>query len=550
MIRHLTLTDVGPARKLEFEFAPRLNILTGDNGLGKSFVLDVLWWVLTTTWAGEKAFPWRPPQILKLDSEEPQGHDPDGSGQGSGAGTGSGAGSDDGSGYGGGAGSGAGAEDGSGYGGGADSGAGAGVDDGSGHAIAPKIEAILGPQSTGADESLGVQTTGEFDWRQQEWRRRRRGYSPQVQKWIDDQAPFAARVDEGDLSPPSLLIYARADGSYAVWDSYYTKGGIDSFAEAAIVLSGAEVWGGQRVEDNQFAEGKRTVIAGLIDDWVSWQQRSRSREFELLCRVLHFLSSPDEPLVPGEPVRVHLRDRRDIPTLATPYGTVPVTHASAGVRRAISFAYLVVWAWTEHAKAAKASRRATTRDVVILIDEPELHQHPAWQRAFLPAVLKAVGSIAPNAAVQVFAATHSPLVLASLESTWVEESDDLFVLERDGRLIRAEELSFTKEGDVSSWLASTVFGRVGGRSQEGELAIAAAMDVMAGRIGDAEKHLALLEERLHGLTTIAGEQPMRTRPQPLVERVHEALTRTLPGHDRFWARWVKTWDRHADRVRS
>ena len=60
MIRHLTLKDVGPARDLKFAFSPRLNVLTGDNGLGKTFVLDVLWWVLTTTWAGEKAFPWRP----------------------------------------------------------------------------------------------------------------------------------------------------------------------------------------------------------------------------------------------------------------------------------------------------------------------------------------------------------------------------------------------------------------------------------------------------------------------------------------------------------
>lgn len=60
MLRHLHLKDVGPSRDLEFEFAPRLNVLTGDNGLGKSFVLDVAWWALTGGWSGEKAFPWRP----------------------------------------------------------------------------------------------------------------------------------------------------------------------------------------------------------------------------------------------------------------------------------------------------------------------------------------------------------------------------------------------------------------------------------------------------------------------------------------------------------
>ncbi|WP_218969708.1 hypothetical protein, partial [Candidatus Synechococcus spongiarum] len=30
--------------------APRLNLSIGDNGLGKSFLLDVAWWALTRKW--------------------------------------------------------------------------------------------------------------------------------------------------------------------------------------------------------------------------------------------------------------------------------------------------------------------------------------------------------------------------------------------------------------------------------------------------------------------------------------------------------------------
>ena len=30
--------------------APRMNLVTGDNGLGKSFLLDVAWWALTRKW--------------------------------------------------------------------------------------------------------------------------------------------------------------------------------------------------------------------------------------------------------------------------------------------------------------------------------------------------------------------------------------------------------------------------------------------------------------------------------------------------------------------
>ena len=33
--------------------APRLNLITGDNGLGKSFLLDVAWYCLTRRWPQE-----------------------------------------------------------------------------------------------------------------------------------------------------------------------------------------------------------------------------------------------------------------------------------------------------------------------------------------------------------------------------------------------------------------------------------------------------------------------------------------------------------------
>lgn len=57
MIKTLELNYVGPSDHLEIEFGDRLTVFTGDNGLGKSFVLDVAWWMLTKEWAGEMAMP-------------------------------------------------------------------------------------------------------------------------------------------------------------------------------------------------------------------------------------------------------------------------------------------------------------------------------------------------------------------------------------------------------------------------------------------------------------------------------------------------------------
>lgn len=51
MIKKLQLHDLGPVPDLSAEFGQRLNLFTGDNGLGKTFLLDVCWYALTNTWA-------------------------------------------------------------------------------------------------------------------------------------------------------------------------------------------------------------------------------------------------------------------------------------------------------------------------------------------------------------------------------------------------------------------------------------------------------------------------------------------------------------------
>ena len=55
ILQLLQLSGTGPAARLDCQFAPRLNLLTGDNGLGKTFVLECAWWALTGSWAGYPA---------------------------------------------------------------------------------------------------------------------------------------------------------------------------------------------------------------------------------------------------------------------------------------------------------------------------------------------------------------------------------------------------------------------------------------------------------------------------------------------------------------
>ncbi len=53
MLEYLELDNVGPAPRMKIDFAPRVNIITGDNGLGKSFLLDTAWWAIAADWPAE-----------------------------------------------------------------------------------------------------------------------------------------------------------------------------------------------------------------------------------------------------------------------------------------------------------------------------------------------------------------------------------------------------------------------------------------------------------------------------------------------------------------
>lgn len=57
MLKRLTAIGTGPQPSYDLELAPRLNIFTGDNGLGKTFILDLVFYACTFTWARETARP-------------------------------------------------------------------------------------------------------------------------------------------------------------------------------------------------------------------------------------------------------------------------------------------------------------------------------------------------------------------------------------------------------------------------------------------------------------------------------------------------------------
>jgi hypothetical protein len=316
-----------------------------------------------------------------------------------------------------------------------------------------------------------------------------------------------------------LTIYARVDGGFSVWDparNYWRNakalGVDDPDRPDAYHFGPDELWNGLRG-----AHGK-IICRGLIEDWVTWQLKESAKKqsrFHMLRRVLKHLSPPGEPLLePGDPVRIAVDDSREHPTLRMPYGDVPLVHASAGIRRVLGLAYLIVWAWSEHETARKLLSQPAENRIVLLFDEVETHLHPRWQRDIVASLLKVVEDLgAEHAHLQVLLTTHSPLVLAAMEPAFNEKTDRLFHFRLEDDVVSLDRLDIYARGDASDWLTSEVFELGQARSLEAETAMQAAEDWLDG------KRRALPA----GLSSFT--------------QIDAALRETVPGDDPFWIRW-------------
>lgn len=421
-LAYLELKSVGPATRLVFEPAERVSLVTGDNGLGKTFLLECAWWALTGQWVSLPAYP-------RTD---------------------------------------------------------AGIND-------PKISFKI----TGESPQVEA-VASKYDWAGLTW------VSPKDRPTI-----------------PGLLVYARVDGSFAVWDPARnnladTKSN-SGLVPSSFAFTRDQVWDG--LEGKIGIEGKTSAyINGLIRDWVTWQNKPDRYPFEVFRKVLLRLSPPSAGdlgiLEPGDPIRLPY-DAREIPTLKHPYGDIPIVYAAAGVRRIVTIAYLIVWAWYEHNVQSSLIRRSPQKRMVIIVDEMEAHLHPQWQRRILPSLLEVSQDLAAGLQTQFIVATHSPLVTASIEPYFDVDKDKLFHLDMVQRdmfksEVVIEELPFVKYGLVDSWLMSSVFELKHARSLEAE---------------------AVIEEA----------KTLQNSVQPAVERiaeVHRRLVRYLSAEDEFWPRWT------------
>jgi len=226
--------------------------------------------------------------------------------------------------------------------------------------------------------------------------------------------------------------------------------------------------------------------------------------------------SVSEKLELGSLTRISLDDVRDMPTIRMPYQQdVAIVHASSGMRRIMALAYFLVWAWEEHKKAAKQLGETATKQITFLIDEIESHLHPSWQRSIVPALLSVMEKLTKSAEVQLITATHSPLIMASVEPLFDAQQDAWFDLDFERKKVVLRRRDFEKHGDVATWLVSEAF------------------DLKSGRPIEYER---LVEE---ASTLLDKDQPTEKQ----IAEMYQKLIRALGPKDEFLFRWRAICDK-------
>ncbi|MCL2825037.1 MAG: ATP-binding protein, partial [Polyangiaceae bacterium] len=347
-------------------------------------------------------------------------------------------------------------------------------------------------------------------------------YSLRGVRWLGSRVAECAGFDSEDTPDlRSIVIYQRADGGMSIIDPLHSMGesedseqgeqfgygfplqqGAEFHGWRVLQFAESDVWNGLVLSDDN-----KPVCRGFIADVEAWAFDRRYASFEYLDQVVGALvGSEEEFKLIRETERVYLDDGRDYLVLSGPTGRFSSAHVPAGFRRVLALAYMIVWAIRDNMVKAERKSYPSADRIVLLVDGPESYLHPKWQRTLVPGLSQAAGK---GYEVQTVVATHSPLVLASIDTSFDAERDALFKLDLAGNQSLLQKRRYSPHRDVNKWLTSDAFGlrTPGSCGVERELA----------------KAVSLLE---------GGELTPRTAKE-MEDRLHVVL----PDIDRFWRIW-------------
>ena len=214
------------------------------------------------------------------------------------------------------------------------------------------------------------------------------------------------------------------------------------------------------------------IVQKIIDiDYAAYRQ-DRPEVRNVIDKIISMVSEITE----GYSMRfagVGEDERGLFPRITTPSGTLPLDVLSQGTQSLIqSIAHLMI-GFSEY---YEFSADLEQKPGVLLIDEIDAHLHPSWQRRVIPTLIRHLPKL------QIFCSTHSPLMLAGLDSGQVQ-------LLRPGK--NGKVSVSRNESDIVGWSADEILRNF--------------MEVPTPTDVETAEHVTRLEELRHKETLTPAE---------------------------------------------
>jgi len=350
MLERFSLTGIGPATPFDLDLGSRLTLITADNALSTTVVMDLIWWTLARSWPTRLLLP---ESALVLASE----------------------------------------------------------------IEGDRREGVRRPDAVG---------TARIDYRI----RARSGeslvgccrYQPRPPQpleawWSEDGALWRENT--------RTLIYARADGGF----SLYHPAGLDETTVYEFHSSGGrpfalhmtedEVWHGARRPEHKIG------CNGLFLDWRRWLNEDPAT-FDRYQRLVTALSPPAEPItLLSEPLALREAAYHNVPVVQLPHGRAPIYAASAGVRRVLALAYMLLW---PRVGDGSMRRKAVLDDdrIMVMVDELGTHLASDWCRSLAPALLSLAPALGVAEKLQFLITAKTDAIAMGLQGRTNADIDRLF----------------------------------------------------------------------------------------------------------------------------
>ena len=262
--------------------------------------------------------------------------------------------------------------------------------------------------------------------------------------------PADIREQPGTAGPLPDIGFSAFVPSLRQSTEYRAKGPSISWAEPPPGLDSSEDGGLNAPELLKRRRLMRTDAAVVSDEsviqkMVDLDYAGYRRNQDQIHWLIEMVASVASKITEGYPLKflaIGKDDRGLFPEFQTIDGNLPLNALSQGTQSIVQWLARFLFGYAEYYDYPE---KLEDKPAILIVDEIDAHLHPSWQRRIIPAL---TGNF-PN--LQIFCATHSPLMLAGLE----EGQAQLLSRDADGEVTVSQNAL-----DIVGWTSDEILRNV------------------------------------------------------------------------------------------